>query len=445
VSESSRSAVLAALEMRLHRERKARREAEEISERVTRELYDARLAAEAASRAKSEFLANMIHDIRTPLNAVIGLTEVLLQTELDARQREYLRMVMDSGETLLAVINDILDLSKIEAGKLHLERVEFDIHEMLGDALRPLAMRAQAKEIELVCSVEDAVPPRMIGDPRRLRQVITNLVGNAIKFTDRGEVAVRVERVSSSQETALVRFSVHDTGIGIEPEQIGRLFQSFQQADSSTTRRFGGTGLGLSISRQLVELMGGRISVESTPGAGSTFQFSAKLEVAPSARGPRRSILPQDGARVLPDDRAARPDLVDPKELLAESRRILLVEDSVANQKVALAMLRDGGHRVVVAGNGREAVELLRSEAFDVVLMDVQMPELDGFAATSAIRGAEAGTGRHVPIVAMTAHALHGDREKCLAAGMDDYLAKPVRREDLLRILARVKSGNGPR
>ncbi len=547
-----------------------------LAERVsahTAELEVALELAQSASRAKSEFLANMSHEIRTPLNAVIGLTEVVLDTELSDFQRDHLRTVLEAGDALLNVINDILDFSKIEAGKLRIDAVPFHLEDAICDTLKALAIRAHRKGLELTCYVDPAAPRWIRGDPGRLRQVITNLVSNAITYTEEGEVFVRVAREAGASR---LHVAVLDSGIGIEPRQLERLFGSFEQADSSTTRRFGGTGLGLAISRELVRLMGGEIRAESVPRVGSTFSFTLPCEVpaevadaearereaswglddvrvlivddnttnrttldalarsqgmrtvlAESAeRAFRRLLVAEergDPVRVVVSDvempevdgfalaeriRASVPFArlpivlltsavldaqrspsaklgvqarlmkpVKPAELfealaaavdassaarVAEPRaeaaspaacerapepseaapgsghRILLVEDSVPNRKLALALLAGRGHTIRVAENGRVAVDWFEREEFDLVLMDVQMPEMDGLQATAAIRAAEAATGRRVPIVAMTAHALAGDREKCLAAGMDDYLTKPIRRAELEGALARL-------
>jgi PAS domain S-box-containing protein len=405
-------------------QRKHHLELEERVEQRTAELAIARDAAQAANRAKTQFLANMSHEIRTPLNAVVGLSEILLRGELSETQRDYLQTVVDSAEALMDIINEVLDFSKIEAGKLSLENVLFELPELIHNTLRPLEIRAEGKGLALTCWVDPGLSRERIGDPVRLSQVITNLVNNAIKFTARGEVAVRVEPDGVRGRDRL-RFSVRDSGIGIDPESLDRMFEPFEQADSSTTRRHGGTGLGLSICRQLVELMGGEISATSTRAAGSTFVFSVPL--AASADCEAALVSGKERTRALP----AISDAASPPQ------RILLVEDSIPNQKVARALLQ--GHALSVASNGREALLALADREFDLVLMDVQMPEMDGFEATAAIRAAEAPTGRRVPIIAMTAHALPGDREKCLAAGMDDYVVKPIRRDDLFRALARVR------
>jgi two-component system sensor histidine kinase/response regulator len=381
------------------------------------ELVQAKQAAEAASKAKGEFLANMSHEIRTPLNGVIGMLDLMADTETTPEQHDYLQTARSAADTLLTVINDILDFSKIEAGRLELDQTVFDLSALVTQATAMFTAGVLRKGLELSSELDSSVPPALLGDIARLKQVLINLLGNAVKFTQHGKIVLRVEKQSENAGRVNLRFSVSDTGIGIPEDKRKAIFEAFSQADASTTRKFGGTGLGLAICARLVQLMEGSIWVESEIGTGSTFHFTVVLDT------PTKGNIKR----------------VDPAPAEAGSRnkkplRILLAEDSPINQKLVVRLLEKLGHTVVVANTGIEAIVKYEEQPFDLVFMDVQMPDMDGFSATAAIRACQE-YGPRIPIVALTAHAMKGDRERCLEAGMDNYISKPICSESIRNVI----------
>ncbi len=382
---------------------------------IMEDLKVAQEAAEAASQAKQDFLANMSHEIRTPMNAIIGFSNLALKTGLDDKQRDYVRKIQQSGTHLLGIINDILDFSKIEAGKLSVEQTDFELAKVMENVANLVAEKATSKGLELVFAVKEGTPNFLIGDPLRLGQILVNYANNAVKFTERGEITISAQVEEEREKDVLVRFAVRDTGIGLTAEQIGKLFQSFQQADTSTSRKYGGTGLGLAISKKLANLMGGDVGVESDYGEGSSFWFTARL--GKGVAGASAEAEDEKQALLLTSLESLRGAMV------------LLVEDNEFNQEIARELLAEVGFEVDIAGDGLKALEMIGRRSYDVVLMDMQMPVMDGVTATMEIRKQVAF--RELPIIAMTANVMAADIQKCVDAGMNDHVAKPIDPEEL--------------
>ncbi len=424
-------AIVRNITTRKSNERRLKDNAQEL-EQKNQELETALAAARQATLAKSRFLANMSHEIRTPINGVLGMADFLLGTALDPQQREYAEMIQRSAGSLTSLINDILDFSSIEAKTLRLDRKVFSLRAVMEQTAAEFASQARGKGIDFASSIASSVPHAVLGDPARLRQVLGNLLGNAVKFTEHGRIELGAELVSQTRDEWKLRFTVTDTGIGIPASDRDRLFETFTQADDSNTRKYGGTGLGLAISKQLVELLGGEIGVESEP-PGSRFWFTASFGAAAKPEATKALAAPQASATPV---KAAVRASVNAARTSASATRILLAEDNEINQRITLRLLQKLGVAADAVVNGRQAVEALEKRKYDLVLMDCQMPDMDGFEATAVIRSRE-GKSRHQTICALTANAMAGDRERCLAAGMDDYISKPVGLEKLRDALVR--------
>jgi signal transduction histidine kinase/CheY-like chemotaxis protein len=402
---------------------KARAEQEKLTvERQNREIERLLEEAQQASRLKSEFLANMSHEIRTPMNGILGMTSLMLGTPLSIEQQDYLETARASANSLLTVLNDILDFSKIEAGRLDLNPMEFSLGELIQQTIKIQRVPLHAKNLEFGFEMAPQIPRNVVGDPDRLRQILLNLISNAIKFTAKGGIRLNVSPDPETAGDLTLHFALTDTGIGIPANKLDLIFEAFRQADGSTTRKFGGTGLGLAICSRLTELMGGRIWVESEEGRGSTFHFTVRFARAAEVVGSKPTSL---GSIISVLDAAGPP----------QPLQILLAEDNLVNQKLAVRLLERRGHCVTLASTGREAIAAFEKARFDLVLMDVQMPDMDGLEATMEIRARERQAGLHTPIVALTAHALKGDRDRCVAAGMDGYINKPIEADRFIQVV----------